>query len=260
MLWHLTRNRIAVVAALVAPPAVCALLVPFRTSLSAANSALVLVAVVVAVAVLGHRVAGALAAVSAAVWLDFFLTEPYGRFAITKSSDIATAVLLLLVGVTVSQLAARARELKVIAITDDDYLAQIHHTARLVETATGPQIVVDHVSRQLVGLLGLRGCRFEYGTLIGHPPRLLDNGTISWGRRRWDADRDGLPDEELELRVVHNGHFHGRFMLRAAPGAAPSLAARLVAVTLATQVGVAFDAVSDLPGGHLGGRAGSEHG
>ncbi|SHL41776.1 DUF4118 domain-containing protein [Streptomyces yunnanensis] len=244
MLRYLTRDQVALAAALVLPPAVCALLLPFRDRMSNTNAALVLVVVVVAVAVLGHRPAGALAALSAAVWFDFFLTRPYERFAITKSADIVTAVLLLAVGVAVSQLAARTRELKVIAITDDDYLAQIHHTARLVESAAGPDAVVDHVRRQLVGLLGLSGCRFEYGTLIGHPPRLMDDGSIAWGRRHWDADRDGLPPEEVELRVSRGGRFHGRFLLQGAPGATPPLAARLVAVTLANQVGAAYESVS----------------
>ncbi len=159
---------------------------------------------------------------------DYFLTRPYGQFAIADPSNITTSVLLLAVGVAVSQLAARAR---------------IHHTARLAETAPGPDTVVDHVCRRLVGLLALRGRRFEYGTLIGHPPQLEEDGTISWGHRRWDADRDGLPDEEVELRVLHNGHFHGRFMLRPTPGAVPPLAARLVAVTLADQAGAAFETV-----------------
>ncbi|MEV0494060.1 DUF4118 domain-containing protein [Streptomyces atratus] len=243
MLQYLSRDRVALVAAVALPPVVCAVLVPFRTSMSNTNAALVLVVAVVGVAALGHRLAGALTAMSAAVWFDFFLTRPYEQFGITKSADITTAVLLLVVGVVVSQLAARARELKVIAITDEDYLAQIHHTARLVEAATGPHTVIDHVRGQLVGLLGLSGCRFEYGTLIGHPPSLREDGSISWGRRRWDVDRNGLPGEEMELRVFHNGRYYGRFMLQAAPGAAPPLAARLVAVTLANQVGTALDTI-----------------
>ncbi|MEF9901986.1 DUF4118 domain-containing protein [Streptomyces sp. P9-A2] len=241
MLRYLTRGQVAVAAALAVPLAVCAVLVPFRTGMSNTNAALVLVVAVVAVATLGHRVAGALTALSAAVWFDFFLTRPYEAFTVTKSADIATAVLLLVVGVAVSQLSARTRELKVIAITDADYLAQIHHTACLAETATSPHTVIDHVCRQLVGLLGLSGCRFEYGTLIGHPPRLEKDGTIVWGRRHWDADRYGLPGEELELRVFHNGRFYGRFLLQPAPGSAPPLAARLVAVTLADQAGAALD-------------------
>ncbi|MEU9877614.1 hypothetical protein [Streptomyces phaeochromogenes] len=61
------RDRLALLAGLAGPFLVALLLVPFRTDLSRTNAALILVvAVVVAVAALGSRVAGALAALSAA--------------------------------------------------------------------------------------------------------------------------------------------------------------------------------------------------
>ncbi|WP_405745584.1 DUF4118 domain-containing protein [Streptomyces sp. NBC_01525] len=244
MVRYATRNRLALAGAVLLPPALCAALVPVRGVLPHADAALIAVVAVVAVAALGNRAAGALAALSAAVWFDVLLTPPYGTLDIARSADAVTAVLLLVVGLTVAQLAARARKWKVITVLDDGYLAQIHHTARLAGTAASPDEVIDHVSRQLVGLLGLSACRFEYGTLLGHPPRLREDGSIDWGRRHWDADRDGLPPAEVELRVLHNGRFHGRFLLRPAPGAAPPLGARLVAVTLADQVGAAFDNLS----------------
>lgn len=238
---YLDRDRLAIVAALVAPFAVAAVLLPFRGSLPNTSVALIMVVVVVAIAAVGNRVAGALAAVSAAVWFDFFHAEPYQRFAITKAVDVQTVVLLLIVGLVVSQLAARARRLQVIAITDAAYLAQIHATAELAQSARSPDAVVAHVRDQLVTLLNLRGCRFEYGSLIGHPPRLEQDGTVVKGLKRWDVDKLGLPDEEVELRTFGNGRFYGRFMLDPTPGSIPPLQARLVAVTLADQVGSALD-------------------
>jgi K+-sensing histidine kinase KdpD len=236
------RDQVALVASLLAPLAVAAALVPLRnTSFSGADAALVLVVVVVAVSANGHRVAGALAALSSAVWFDFFLTQPYQRFTVTTSADITTIVLLLIVGVTVSQLAARARRLQVVAITDAAYLAMIHQTAQLVQSGAAANAVVRQVETQLVDLLQLRACRFQYGNLLGHPPRLEHDGSIVKGRNSWDIDRLGLPDEEIELRVSAGGRFYGRFMLTPQPGAAPSLQARLVAVTLADQAGAAFD-------------------
>jgi hypothetical protein len=232
---------LAVVAAVVAPLVLAAVLLPFRTNSSNADVALALVVVVVAVAATGHRISGALAALSAAVWFDFFFTQPYQRFTITKAEDVKTAALLLIVGLAVSQLAARARHLKMIVVTDADYLSRIHETAELTQSARSPGTVVDHVSRQLTDLLGLRGCRFEYGSLLGHPPRLEQNGTVVIGRKHWDVDRHGLPHEEVELRTFGNGHFYGRFMLQPTPGTTPPLQARLVAVTLADQVGRALD-------------------
>jgi len=133
---YLTRDSAAVAAGVLVPLALSAVLLPLRSGWSNTNVALLLVVGVVAVAAIGNRLAGALAAVSAAAWFDFFFTLPYYRFTIAGTDDIRTAVLLLVVGVAVSQLAARARRLKVIAITDARYLAEIHETAELAHTAS----------------------------------------------------------------------------------------------------------------------------
>ena len=242
MTRDLTRDRAAIAGAVVAPLIAAAILLPFRASWSNTNVALLLVVVVVAVAAIGNRVAGAIAAVGAAVWFDFFFTLPYERFTIRSPADVTTFVLLLVVGVIVSQLAAYARRLKVVAITDAGYLAQIHQAASLTQTAKSPDDVVDHVRGQLTALLDLQECRFEYGSLLGHPPRLEPDGTVLAARGRWDVEQAGLPAEEIELRVFGNGQYHGRFMMRPKPGSRPSLQARLVAVTLADQAGRALAA------------------
>ena len=160
---YLTRDRAAIAAAVAAPLGAAAILLPFRADWSNTSTALLLVVVVVAVAAIGNRVAGALAALGAAVWFDFFFTVPYERFTIRSSSDVTTFALLLVVGVAVSQLAARARCLKVVTVTDGRYLAQIHETASLAQSARAPDAVVDYVRQQLIGLLELDACRFEYG-------------------------------------------------------------------------------------------------
>ena len=149
----------------------------------------------------------------------------------------------------VSQLAACARRLQVIAITDAGYLAQIHETASLAQSAKFPDAVVDHVREQLVGLLDLEACRFEYGTLLGHPPRLEPDGTVMAGHGRWDVEKAGLPAEEVEVRTFGNGQYFGRFMMKPKPGSRPSLQARLVAVTLADQAGSALAAGTPTPTG-----------
>ncbi|MDF6040944.1 DUF4118 domain-containing protein [Streptomyces sp. JH14] len=246
---HSLRNRLALAAALVAPLLVALALVPFRTDLSNANAALILVVVVVAVAAFGSRIAGAVAALSAAAWFDFFLTPPYQQFTINGDDDIGTAVLLLAVGLLVSQLAVRVRRLQVITVTDAGHLARIHGTAELAQATTSADAVAAHVRDELAELLQLRGCRFEYGTLLGRPPRLEQDGSVSVGRRRWDVERDGWPEGEIELRVSGQGHYLGRFMLDPAPGTAPDLQARLVAVTLADQAGATLDTAGRTPAG-----------
>ncbi|MFF4805263.1 hypothetical protein ACFY1U_43915 [Streptomyces sp. NPDC001351] len=101
--------------------------------------------------------------------------------------------------------------------------------------------MVDQVRRELTDLLGLSACRFEYGTLIGRPPRLQKDGSVTAGRRPWDVDGDGWPEGEIELRAYGNGHYLGRFMLTPGPGPVAPLQARLVAVTPADQTGAALD-------------------
>ncbi|MGW1211580.1 DUF4118 domain-containing protein [Streptomyces sp. NPDC002499] len=227
-----SRNQLAVAASLLAPFLVALALVPFRTHLSSTNAALILVVVVVAVAALGSRTAGVVAALSAAAWFDFFATRPYETFDITASGDVETAVLLLIVGVIVSQLAAYARRLEVVTVTDAAHLALLHRIATLARTPGSADTVVDEVRTELTGLLGLQACRFEYGTLLGRPPRLREDGTVT-GAHTW-------PDTEIELRSYGNGHYIGRFMLTPGPGPVPPLRARLVAVTLAEQAGAAL--------------------
>jgi len=247
MTRYLTRDRAAIAAALVGPLVAAAILLPFRASWPNTNVALLLVVVVVAVAAIGNRAAGAVAAIGAAVWFDFFFTLPYERFTIRSSADVTTFVLLLVVGVIVSQLAAYARRLKVVAITDAGYLAQIHETASLTQTAQSPEDVVDHVREQLTGVLDLQACRFEYGALLGHPPRLEPDGTVMVGLVHWDVENAGLPGGEIELRVFGNGQYYGRFMMTPKPGSRPPLQARLVAVTLAEQAGRTLAAGTPLP-------------
>ncbi|MEI5525682.1 DUF4118 domain-containing protein [Streptomyces brasiliscabiei] len=236
------RDRIALAAALLAPSVVALALVPVRAHISSANLALVLVAVVLAVAALGSRAAGVVAALSAAAWFDFFLTRPYQRLVISDSDDITTTLLLLAVGVALSQLAAHARRLKLVTVTDAAHLTRIHDTASLVQSGASPYTVVDQVRGQLVEILGLRGCRFEYGTLLGRPPRLEQDGSVAVGRTAWDLEKDGWPHEEIELRASVGGRYLGRFILLPEPDAAPPpLQTRRVTVSLADQVGAALD-------------------
>ena len=112
MTRYLTRDLAAVAAAVLGPLALAAILLPWRGSWSNTNVALLLVAAVVAVACLGNRFAGVLAALSAAVWFDYFFTQPYERLTISRPADVTTFALLLAVGVAVSQMAAWARRLK----------------------------------------------------------------------------------------------------------------------------------------------------
>ncbi|WP_406180220.1 DUF4118 domain-containing protein [Streptomyces sp. NBC_01006] len=247
------HDSLALIAALVVPFLVALALVPFRTDLSATNTALILVVAVVAVAALGTRLAGALAALSAAAWFDLFLTQPYGRFTIADGDDVQTAVLLLIVGLIVSQLSVRARRLQGAVTTDAAHLSQLEGTVRLAEEGSSPEAVVEHVRHELIGLLNLRDCRFEYGSLIGHLPRLEHDGALWLGLDTGETEAtywpDRWPEGETELRALGGGHYYGRFLLDPIPGPLPSEQARLVAVALAAQAGAALASAGLAHGG-----------
>ncbi|MGW7332787.1 DUF4118 domain-containing protein [Streptomyces sp. NPDC054840] len=237
------HDRAALFGALVVPLLVALALVPFRTHLSPANEALVLAVAVIAIAASGTRSAAALAALSAAAWFGLLLlTRPYQRFTIADRDEIRTAVLLLAVGLIVAHLAFRARRLEAVVVTRAAHLSSLQGTARLTERGGSPDAVVEFVRHELIGLLGLRGCRFEYGTLIGHRPRLEHDGGLRPRRGGEVTGYADWPDGETELRVVGGGHYYGRFLLDPFPGhRLPPEDARSVAIALAALAGAALD-------------------
>jgi K+-sensing histidine kinase KdpD len=250
MARRVSGGQLAGLAGLAAPLALAAVLIPFRGSFPNTDAALALVLVVVAVAAAGYRLAGVLAAVSAAVWFDFFLTVPYERFTITRAADIETTVLVLAVGVAVTEIAVWRRRQQAAAGRRGGYLDGINAAARAVATGSSPQAVIDEVRGQLTGLLSLSQCRFQDGAAgIGHPPRLLRTGQVVTRGRVWDAGRQGLPPgTDTELLAEAGGLLQGRFLLTPGPRVPLSLEQRLVAVALADQAAAA------LAGGQLASR------
>ena len=161
----MTRNRSAVItAAVLVPLAVSGVLALFRDSLAPTTSVLVLVLVVVAAAATGDRTAGVVAALSSGAWFDFFLTKPYSRFAINESADLQATVLLVLVGLGVTELALWGRRQQARASRSAGYLAGVIGTSVLVSgRQASPDELTRHVARQIVELLGIDTCRFVPG-------------------------------------------------------------------------------------------------
>ena len=234
------RDHLAVLAAVTAPLLLTVILVPFRTGFPNTDAALALMLVVVAVAANGYRLAGALAAVSAAVWFDFFLTRPYERFTITRTADIETTVLILVIGMAVTEIAVWGRRQHLAASRRAGYLEGINAAAEAVAVGGSPSALTDQVSDQLTRLLLLRSCRFQYGVAgLGKPARLRHDGQLMSGDRARDIGRDGMP-AEIELLVENQGILQGRFLMSPHPGSRPTLEQRLVAVAFADQVGAAL--------------------
>src|SRR5690349_24535419 len=211
--WRMSRrDTVAVLAGLAAPLALAAILVPFRGSFPNTDAALALILVVVAVAANGYRPAGYLAAVSAAVWFDFFLTRPYEQFTITRRADIETTILLLVIGVAVTEIAVWGRRQHTAASRRAGYLDGINAAAQAAAAGDSPSELIDQVSASLAELLSLRSCVFQYGKAgLGNPARLLANGQVVLGQRTVDVAAEGLPDQtDIEVLVETGGVFQGR--------------------------------------------------
>jgi K+-sensing histidine kinase KdpD len=234
------RDAAAGVAAILLPLAVSAILVPFRASFATPAAALVLVAVVVAIAGIGRRAAGFLASVSAALWFDFFLTRPYERFAITHRPDIETTISLFVVGMVVTELAARNRHHREAAIEESEYVGLIHRVSELTASGSPSDEVIERARAELVELLNLRDCRYESTPAARPVPRIERDGRVKVAGALWEVHRLGLPGPESELVVSGRGRTMGRFVLKPTPGLAVSLQRRVVAVAIADQVGAAM--------------------
>lgn len=237
---RLHRNALSQVAGVILPLGIAALLIPFRTSFANTAAALVLVAVIVGVATVGTRTAGFLATVSATIWFDVFLTRPYGRLAITHRPDIQTAVSLFVVGLVVTELAARNRHHHQAATREAEYVELLYGFSELAASGSPVSEVIEHGRRELIRLLGLKACRYE-ATPSQHPVHTLHHdGHVLIGSTIWGVDRLGLPGPELELLVQNQGLTRGRFVLTPTPGLAVPYQRRVVAVAIADQIGAAL--------------------
>jgi K+-sensing histidine kinase KdpD len=232
----------AALAGVTVPLALTAVLIPFRSGVPNTDAALALILVIVGVAAPGRRLAGILAAISAAVWFDFFLTQPYERFAITRRTDIETTVLLLAIGVAVTEIAAWGHRQHATAARRAGYLDGINTAARAVATGESAAAVTGQVCEQLTRLLSLPGCRFQPGAAgIGTTARLLRDGQVTVGGEPRDVARDGWPaGTEIELLAEAGGLLQGRFLLTPGAGTRATAEQRLVAVALADQAAAAL--------------------
>ena len=104
VLNRFNRHYQLLATGLVAPLAASLILLPLRNNVTSA--ALLMVLVVVGVASAGDRLAGWLAALSAGLWFDFIVTPPPHA----SAADMRTTLVLLLVGVAVTEIAHRGAE------------------------------------------------------------------------------------------------------------------------------------------------------
>lgn len=223
-----------------APVAVAAALVGARSHIQNTNVALILVVVVVAAAAIGGRAAGACSAVVSALSFIFFHTEPYLRLSIDSADDVETTVLLLIVGLLVGDLTARAVRARASAAGSSLDIRRIHRVAERASRGEEAARVLEAAQGELIELLTLQSCRFEAQPVPVDLPRLERSGHLDMKVWRFRDEGFELPPEGVELPVYGRGQQLGRFVLEPTIGVGVSLEQRVVAVAIADQVGAAL--------------------
>jgi K+-sensing histidine kinase KdpD len=206
-------GRIAawLVGSLLGPFVLAALCIPFRSSVARTNLALVLVVTVVLAASGGRRLPGVLAAISAGVGFDVFLTRPYYSLTISHRDDFETLLFLVVVGLLVGEISTRTRRARFVAATRAGYLGRLQ---RIGEMAThAPSLTVaSRIAAEIAELLPVGACRYEESS-GGHRrlPTLEPDGTVLLSSGAWSVLESGFPDEIIEIPT--NVGTGGRFVV-----------------------------------------------
>lgn len=238
-------RTLARIGAVVLPIATCAMLATVRDQVTAATGVLVLVLWVVGAAATGDRAAGLLAAVSAGASYDFFLTRSYFSLSVDKADDVEATVLLVLISVTVTEVALWGRRQQARASRRSGYLDGLLGAARAVADGDVPAAAVaDVVARQIGEVLDADSCRYVVGSVRDKRVAVLDHdGVLIRGGHAVDVDRVGLPTDEYVAVPVRKGAREvGHFLLTATEHVSyPTQEQRRVAVLLADQVAAAVE-------------------
>jgi K+-sensing histidine kinase KdpD len=122
------------VGAFVASLLIGLLVEPFRATIGLENVVILYLLVVVAAAGIGGRAAGMVAALSAALSYDYFLTTPYHTLVIDTLAQVVTVALLVTTGIVVS-IGGRVRRRSVAVAEAHAEVIRLLH--RVTETAAG---------------------------------------------------------------------------------------------------------------------------
>jgi hypothetical protein len=239
------RTWVFLLVALVVPLAIAVAWIPIRATAPNTDLALILVATVAAVGACGRRPAVLVAAVTAALWFDFFDTAPYGQLAISRNPDIETTIVLVIVAVMAGELAIwTVRHLKAMR-NESEELSSVRQAAELVASGEELVRVIEAVGAELKRLLLLDRVTFEAseqetsdltGCAVTREGR-LEPAPVQTTEQRFGAS----------LGVVVQGEELGRYELSFGPQSSTSRERLLVATTLADQVGAAFLAQAPPP-------------
>jgi hypothetical protein len=218
---------------------VAGLLVPIRDWLGTTNVALVLAIVVVGAAIVGGRVAGAVTSVAAALAFDFFHTRPYYTLRINKREDVIAAVLLLVLGITVGELAQLRAGSQRDAERHAKGAARLEDVAAIVAAGASLDEAWPVVRQSLIEQLDLAECRFEVPPFDLPLVEIDRSGKLLSNNLHYESGGFSLPPEGAVIRVSQGHKLLGRLVLVPQAGHGTTRSQRRVGVALADQLAVA---------------------
>lgn len=236
--WVEQNRRLLRGAAVVVPLLVSGLLYFLNGVVSGAASALILVLVVVGVAATGDRPSGILAGLASAIGFDFFLTAPYLDLHITNSEDIELAVLLLLVGLAVNELALWGGRQRARASEREGFIRGVLESSDLVAKGEPGTETVGVVAGHIWHSLGAERVTFAEGPPSPDQAIVQRDGSVTLQGTTLDVKAYGLPtDRFTAVPVVQGGRILGHFQVTTATRLVKPTTEQLrVAVLLADQV------------------------
>jgi K+-sensing histidine kinase KdpD len=174
-----------------------------------------------------------IAALSAGLAYDVFLTSPYYRVDIEDPDDAVAAITLMVVGAIVGLLSSRHAQSNVRAAVRNVELRHLVEFANATTSILPPAELTQAACAHLVAILNLRDCQWRpryHGT---EAPVLLPDGNVMGFLTELNPDRATLP-AVLELPAVTGRTELGRFVLITTDGHVASYEERLTAATIAS--------------------------
>jgi len=230
-----------------------ALVEPFRGGIGLENVVILYLLVVVAAAGIGGRAAGMVAALSAALSYDYFLTTPYHSLVIDALTQVITVALLVATGMVVGIGGRVRRRSAARAEAHADAIRLLH---RVAETAAAGGAVDRVATEGLHELLGVRRVSvlrrspdgFAITVDVGetHMPIDMDalthldrEGRIPPGHYRVLGGTMVLPNEGVALDLVARGHPVGYLVIVPGQDVPADRTTRLAVAAMADQLAVA---------------------
>ena len=214
--WYREHRMIVRLLAVVIPLLAAAGLYLIPDVVAKSAAALVLVLIVVAAASTGDRLSGMIAAVSAAVGFDVFLIQPYLTLRIDSAEDVELAVLLLLVGGAVSELASWGIRQSASATEQSGFVRGALESAALAAGSADEADALPRIAEAIGKVLRIEGITFEYGDHDAGAGVIQPDGTLRYQGKVLDVALAGLPHHPYAytaLPVARNGGQVGYFKI-----------------------------------------------